>query len=222
MKALVAIARRDVALAFRAGGGALQSAFFFALAALVFALAIGPDPAALARLAAPVLWAIALLASLVSLDRLFEADFEDGSLDAIVETADILELAVVAKALAHWATSSLPVILAAPLIAVLLNLPAAGHGPLVLSLLLGTPALSFFGAIGAAVAVGLRRASVLVAILAVPLFAPTLIFGAGAASAALAGSPEALPSFLILAAITLASAVIGPIAAAAAIRFNMS
>lgn len=221
MTALFAIFARDVRLSFRAGGGALQSVVFFALAALVFALAVGPDPGALARLAAPVLWAAALLAALLSLDRMFEGDFEDGTLDAIVETADRLELAVLAKALAHWASSSLPVILAAPVVATLLNLPPAGYAPLVLSLLLGTPAFSLLGAIGAAVAVGLRRAAILVAILSAPLYAPTLIFGAGAAAAALEGGPEALPSFLFLAAASLAAAVIGPIAAAAAIRFNL-
>lgn len=222
MTELSAIYRRDVALAFRAGGGALQSVFFFGLAALLFALAIGPDPGAMSGLAAPILWAIALLAALISLDRMFEADFEDGSLDAIVETSDMLELSVMAKALAHWTTTSLPVIVSTPLIATLLNLPAEGYGPLVLSLLLGTPALSFLGAIGAGVAVGLRRAAILVSILSVPLFAPTLIFGVGAATAALEDGPAALPSFLFLASITLAGAIIGPIAAAAAIRFNMS
>lgn len=221
MSAFLAIARRDIALAYRAGGGALQSVLFFALAALVFALAIGPDPNALSRLAAPILWAIALLATLVSLDRMFEADFEDGSLDAIVETSEILELAVFAKALAHWVATALPVILATPLIAVLLNLPAEGYLPIILSLIIGTPALSFFGAIGAGVAVGLRRAAILVAILSAPLYAPTLIFGVSAAQAALQGSPQALPSYLVLTAITLAGAIIGPLAAAAAIRLNL-
>lgn len=222
MSALMAIAGRDVALAFRAGGGALHAVIFFALAALVFAMAIGPDPTALKDLAAPVLWAIALLSTLVSLDRMFQSDFEDGSLDAMVETADVLELSVLAKAIAHWFSSGFPVILAAPAVALLLNLPADGYLPLLISLVVGTPALSLLGAIGAAVAMGLRRASVLVAILSAPLYAPALIFGVGAAQAGAIDSPQFLPSVLFLAAITLFAALLGPIAGAAAIRLNLS
>ncbi len=222
MSALMAIAGRDVALAFRAGGGALHAVIFFALAALVFAMAIGPDPTALKDLAAPVLWAIALLSTLVSLDRMFQSDFEDGSLDAMVETADVLELSVLAKAIAHWLSSGFPVILAAPAVALLLNLPADGYLPLLISLVVGTPALSLLGAIGAAVAMGLRRASVLVAILSAPLYAPALIFGVGAAQAGAIDSPQFLPSVLFLAAITLFAALLGPIAGAAAIRLNLS
>jgi heme exporter protein B len=221
MRRLAAIAGRDIALAFRAGGGAMQVVLFFALAALVFALAIGPDPTALRGLAAPILWTLALLAALVSLDRLFESDFEDGSLDALVETGDPLELSILAKACAHWTSALLPVVAATPLIAILLNLPANALQPLLLSLVIGTPALSLIGAIAAAVAVGLRRAGVLVAVLSAPLYAPTLIFGVSAAGAGAEASPAALPSFLILAAITLLAAIIGPIAGAAAIRFNM-
>lgn len=222
MSALMAIAGRDVALAFRAGGGALHAVIFFALAALVFAMAIGPDPTTLKDLAAPVLWAIALLSTLVSLDRMFQSDFEDGSLDAMVETADVLELSVLAKAIAHWLSSGFPVILAAPAVALLLNLPADGYLPLLISLVVGTPALSLLGAIGAAVAMGLRRASVLVAILSAPLYAPALIFGVGAAQAGAIDSPQFLPSVLFLAAITLFAALLGPIAGAAAIRLNLS
>lgn len=222
MSALMAIAGRDVALAFRAGGGALHAVIFFALAALVFAIAIGPDPTTLKDLAAPVLWAIALLSTLVSLDRMFQSDFEDGSLDAMVETADVLELSVLAKAIAHWLSSGFPVILAAPAVALLLNLPADGYLPLLISLVVGTPALSLLGAIGAAVAMGLRRASVLVAILSAPLYAPALIFGVGAAQAGAIDSPQFLPSVLFLAAITLFAALLGPIAGAAAIRLNLS
>ncbi|NWG71499.1 MAG: heme exporter protein CcmB [Parvularculaceae bacterium] len=222
MRAQLAVIGRDVSLAFRSGGGALHSVIFFALAALVFALAIGPDLALLSGLAAPILWAIALLSALVSLDRLFQADFEDGSLDTIVETADFLELSVLAKSVAHWLSAGLPVVLAAPAVALLLNLPAEGYAPLLLSLLVGTPALSFLGAIGAAVALGLRRASILVAILSGPLFAPALIFGVGAARAGAVDSPQFLPAILLLGAITLFGALLGPIAGAAAIRLNMT
>lgn len=221
-RSIVAIIARDLALALRAGGGALQSVLFFALATLLFALAIGPDLALQARLAAPVLWTIALLSMLVSLDRLFQADFEDGALDALIETADPLELTVFAKALAHWLSTGLPVVAAAPAAALLLNLPASAYGPLMLSLLIGTPALSFTGAIGAGVALGLKRAAILVAVISAPLYAPALIFGVGAASAGAAGSPEYAPSLMFLAAITLISAIIGPLAGAAAIRLNMN
>ncbi|MEQ1930363.1 MAG: heme exporter protein CcmB [Parvularculaceae bacterium] len=222
MSAFLAIVRRDLALAFRAGGGALQSMTFFALAALIFALAIGPEPALLQGFAAPVLWAVALFAAVVSLDRLFQADFEDGSLDTMIETAEFLELQVLAKALAHWLTAGLPVIAATPAIALLFNLPPEGYAPLLASLLVGTPALSLFGAIGAAVGLGLRRASIPMAILSAPLYAPTLIFGVNAAQAGASGSPEYAPSLLLLGAISLFSALLGPIAGAAAIRLNMS
>lgn len=222
MTAVLALAGRDIALAFRAGGGAFQSVLFFALAALIFALALGPDTALLSRLAAPILWAIALLSALVSLDRMFQADFEDGSLDAIVETADALELSVLAKALAHWIAAGLPVIAATPAVALLFNLAPEAYGPLFVSLLVGTPALSLVGAVGAAVAMGLRRASIMVAILSAPLYAPTLIFGVSAAEAGAAGGPQFVPSLMFLGAITLLAALIGPIAGAAAIRLNMS
>lgn len=214
MRAVTAILIRDLALGFRAGGGAAQTALFFALVALVFALAIGPDRAAMARFAAPILWAAALLSALVSLDRVFQADFEDGSLDVIVASAELLEARVAAKALAHWLSSIAPLLVAAPAVALLLNLPGDQYGPLLLSLLIGTPALSLIGAVGAALTLSLRRAGVLIAILATPLYAPTLIFGVAAAG----GDGTA---FLLLAAATLFAAAIGPLAAAAAIRFNM-
>jgi heme exporter protein B len=217
----VAIVSRDVALALRAGGGSVQAALFFALAVLVFALAVGPDLKALAGLAAPVLWTAALLSTLVSLDRVFQADFEDGSLDVMVETVDLLELVVLAKAVAHWLTSALPLIIAAPVLALLLNLPPEGYGPLLLSLAIGTPALSLIGALGAALTLGMRRAGVLVSILVAPLYAPALIFGVGAAKGGLEGAPIYGPSLLLLGATTLFAAAIAPLAGAAAIRFNM-
>ncbi|MBB5518521.1 heme exporter protein CcmB [Amphiplicatus metriothermophilus] len=221
MSGLVAIVARDVVLALRAGGGAVQAALFFALAVLVFALAVGPDLDTLAELAAPVLWTAALLSTLVSLDRIFQADFEDGSLDVMIETADLLELVVLAKAVAHWLTSALPLIIAAPVLALLLNLPQEGYGPLLLSLAIGTPALSLIGALGAALTLGMRRAGALVSILVGPLYAPTLIFGVGAAKAGLEGAPSYGPSLLLLGAVTLFAAALAPLAGAAAIRFNM-
>lgn len=222
MSAFSAIIARDIALAFKAGGGAMQTAMFFALVALVFALAAGPEPQLLSRLAAPVLWAGALLSALVSLDRIFQADFEDGSLDVLVETADLLELRVLAKAIAHWLSACLPLVIATPVFGVLLNLPASGYGPLLASLLIGTPALSLIGALAAALTLTLRRASILVSILAAPLYAPALIFGVGAAEAGAAASPGFAPALLLLAAASLFALVFAPLAGAAAIRFNMS
>lgn len=221
MSAFAAIVGRDMTLGFRAGGGALQTAIFFALAALIFALAIGPDPDRLPTLAVPILWAGALLSALISLDRIFQADFEDGSLDVLVETSDLLEATVLAKALAHWLSACLPLIIITPLLGLLLNLPADGYMPLAASLLIGTPALSLVGSIAAALTLAMRRASILVTMLAAPLYAPVLIFGVSAAEAGAAGTPAFAPSLLFLAAITLFSIVIAPLAAASAIRFNM-
>jgi heme exporter protein B len=180
-------------------------------------VAIGPDAERLSPLAAAILWAGALLSTLISLDRVFQADFEDGSLDVVIETADILELSVLAKAAAHWLSSCLPLIIAAPVIGLLLSLPAEAYRALAVSLLIGTPALSLIGAIAAALTLALRRANILVAILAAPLYAPVLIFGVGAASDTGFAAP-----LLYLAALTLLSIVVAPLAAAAAIRFNMA
>lgn len=222
MRGFFAIIARDVSLGFKAGGGALQTVLFFALTILVFSIAVGPDTSLLSRIAAPALWAAALLSALVSLDRIFQADFEDGSLDVLVETADLLELRVLAKAIAHWLSACLPLIAATPLLAVLLSLPLKGLSPLVLSLLIGTPALSLIGAISAAVTLSMRRAGVLVSILTTPLYAPTLIFGVSAATAGAEGAPDFVPSLLFLAAGTVFTFVLAPLAGAAAIRFNMS
>lgn len=222
MTAFFAVIARDVALGFRAGGGAVQTALFFALTLLVFAIAVGPDAALLSRIAAPALWAAALLSALVSLDRIFQADFEDGSLDVLIETADLLEMRVLAKAIAHWLSACLPLVAATPLLALLFSLPAAGYWPLLAALLIGTPALSLIGAISAAVTLSMRRAGVLVSILTVPLYAPTLIFGVAAAKAGAEAAPDFAPSMMFLAAITIFSFILAPLAGAAAIRFNMS
>lgn len=214
MSSFAAIFGRDILLALRASGGAVQGVLFFVIAALIFAIAIGPEIATLSRLAAPIVWACALLATLVSLERIFQTDAEDGSLDVIVETADPLELAFLAKAAAHWATTALPLILAAPLLGLLLNLPTAGFAPLIVSLLVGAPALSLLGALGSALTLSVRRAGLLITVLIAPLYAPVLIFGVGAA----AGDEAAL---MFLGAMTMFSAIIAPLAGAAAIRFNL-
>ncbi|MEO1013634.1 MAG: heme exporter protein CcmB [Pseudomonadota bacterium] len=216
MSAMAAIISRDVALAFRAGGGAAQGAVFFGLVTLIFVLGIGPEPAVLSRVAAPILWTGALLASLLSLDRMFQADFEDGSLEVLVQRTETLELLVLAKAFAHWASAILPLLAATPVLAVMLGADAIW--PLLASLLVGSPALSLIGAIGAALTFPLRRANVLLTILIGPLFAPIVIFGVGAASSAGDGAPP----LLFLAAASLFSLIVAPLAGAAAIRFNLS
>lgn len=220
MRRLASIIGREVKLAFRAGGGALNGVIFFALTILIFALAVGPDRAQLSAAAAPILWTAATLAAMLSFDRIFQADYEDGSLDAFIETSDMLSLVALAKAAAHWLTTLAPLIIATPVLGLLLGLPAEAYGPLILSMLVGTPALSLFGALASALSLSLRRASMLMTILTAPLLTPAIIFGVGAANAGAAGDALFGPALMILAAISLFACVVLPLAAAAAIRFN--
>ena len=220
MRAFAAIVARDLKLAYRAGGGAIQAIMFFALTIVIFALASGPDRAQLAKIAAPALWTAASLSAMLSFDRLFHDDYEDGSLDALTETVDPLALAVIAKALAHWLSTLLPLAAAAPVLALLMNLPKEAYGPLVFSLLLGTPALSMLGALASALTLALRRASILMVVLTVPMMTPVVIFGVSASQAGAASEPQFAPALMILAAISLFACVFAPLAAAAAIRFN--
>jgi heme exporter protein B len=180
--------------------------------------ALGPDLNLLSRIGPAILWLGALLSVLIGLDRLFQADEEDGSLDLIRASALPLELAVLAKGLAHWLTTGLPLALAAPLLGLLVALPGEGVLPLTATLLVGTPGLSFIGAGGAALAAGLRRGGLIVPVLVAPLTVPVLIFGVSAANAALGGTVPFLTPFLILCAISLSAIVVGTIAAAAALR----
>lgn len=220
MKKLLAILMRDSRLALRAGGGAGNTVMFFALTIVIFALAVGPDRAQLSANAAAVLWTAATLAAMLSFDRIFQADFEDGSLDTLIETTQTLSLVALTKAAAHWLTTLAPLILATPVLGLLLGLPDAAYGPLILSLLIGTPALSLLGAFASALALSLRRASMLMTILTAPLLTPALIFGVGAAKAGASGDPLYLPAMMILTAVSLSSCVVLPLATAAAIRFN--
>jgi heme exporter protein B len=217
MKALLL---RDLRLAFRSGGGfGLGLAFFFLLAVLV-PLGVGPEGGTLARIAPGILWVGALLACLLSLDRLFALDHEDGSLDLLATAPIPLEAVVAIKAVAHWLVTGLPLTLLAPGLAVLLNLPPAGYPWLVVSLLLGTPALSVIGAFGAALTVGLRRGGLLLSLLVLPLYVPTLIFGAEVVRRGAEGLPLATP-LALLAAISLGAAALLPFAAASALRVNL-
>jgi heme exporter protein B len=180
--------------------------------------AIGPDLALLQRIGPAILWLAALLASLLALDRLFTADHEDGSLDLILMGRAPLELVVAVKGLAHWLTTGLPLVVAAPLLGLFLNLDAGAEAAVALTLLAGTPALTFIGLIGAALSVALRRGGLLLAVLVLPLTVPVLIFGVTASNAAIVGPVPFGTPFTILCALTLVSLVVGPFAAAAALR----
>ncbi len=218
MSPLVALLIRDMRIAVRVGGGALMGVLFFLVVVILVPFALGPDLVLLKRIGPAILWLAALLANLLALDRLFAADHEDGSLDLLLMSQAPLEVVVAAKGFAHWLTTGLPLVIAAPLIGLLLNLDALADAALVLTLLVGTPALTFIGLIGAAIAVALRRGGLLLAVLILPLIVPVLIFGVAAANAALTGPVTFGTPFTILCALSLASLVVGPFAAAAALR----
>ena len=220
MTPLSALLVRDMRIAVRVGGGALIGVLFFLVVVTLTPFAIGPDLALLKRIGPAILWLAALLASLLALDRLFASDHEDGSLDLIVTGRAPLELVVAAKGLAHWLTTAVPLVIAAPLLGLFLGIDEGAQAGVVLTLLVGTPALTFIGLIGAAIAVTLRRGGLLVAIIVLPLTVPVLIFGVAAANAAVAGPVPFGTPFTVLCALTLASLVIGPFAAAAALRLD--
>ncbi len=217
-RAFLAILRRDLTLAARAGGGGELALVFFLTLVVLVPFALGPDLNLLSRIGPAILWLGALLSVLIGLDRLFQADEEDGSLELMRASPLPLEAAVLAKGLAHWLTTGLPLALAAPLLGLLVALPVEGVLPLVATLAVGTPALSFIGAAGAAVAASLRRGGLIVPVLVAPLTIPVLIFGVSAANAALGGTVPFRAPFLILAALSLASVTVGTLAAAAALR----
>lgn len=209
--------RRELRLAFRQGADSLMAVGFFVLAVVLFPLGVGPEPNLLARIAPGILWVAALLAAMLALERLFQSDYEDGSLELLGLAPLPLELVVLAKVAAHWLTTGVPLIAAAPLLALLLNLDSGGFVALVSSLALGTPTLSLIGALGASLVLGARRGGVLLSLLVLPLYAPVLIFGAAAVEAAVGGG-AARPHLLILAALLLAALPLTPWASAAALR----
>ena len=221
MTPLIALLVRDMRIAVRVGGGALIGVLFFVVVVTLMPFAVGPDLALLKRIGPAMLWLAALLASLLALDRLFAADHEDGSLDLILTGRAPLELVIAAKGLAHWLTTAVPLIVAAPLIGLLLDIEPPAQAGLVVTLLVGTPALTFIGVIGAAIAVTLRRGGLLLAVIVLPLTVPVLIFGVAAANAAVAGPAPFGTPFTVLCALTLATLVIGPFAAAAALRLDI-
>jgi heme exporter protein B len=218
MRALAALVRRDLVLAARIGGGAELGLAFFLILVAIMPFALGPDQGLLGRLAPAILWIAALLATLLGLDRLFQADEEEGALDQFMLADVPLELIVLAKALAHWLATGLPLSLAAPLFGLMLNLSPGKALPLVATLLVGTPALTLIGAIGAALTVSLRRGGLLLSVLVMPLTVPVLIFGVAAAGASAAGGRGFTEPFAVLCALSLVMLVVAPVAAAAALR----
>lgn len=217
---MMALFLRDLRLALRAGGGFGMSLAFFLLVAVLVPLGVGPQADTLALIAPGILWVAAQLACLLTLDRLFALDFEDGSLDLLATAPIPMEGVVLAKAAAHWVTTGLPLALASPLLALLLQLPGAAYPMLVASLLLGTPALSMIGAFGAALTVGIKRGGLLLSLLVLPLYVPTLIFGAEVVRRA-AAAADHTPPLALLAGITAGALAVLPFAAAAAIRVNL-
>lgn len=222
MSAFLTLMSRDLRLALREGGATGTALGFFLVVVAILPLGLGPDLKLLARLAPGLLWIALLLSALLSLDRLFHNDAEDGSLETLAMGPLPLEAVAAAKALAHWLTTCLPLVVAAPLMAVLLNLPIEAFGPLVLTMAIGSPALSFLGAIGASLTLGLRRGGPLLALLVLPLYVPVLIFGVTALTTAMRGGDMLSPPFLILLALSLAAGALAPIASAAALRANFT
>jgi len=220
MSEFFALIRRDLVLARRQGSATTSVAVFFTLTVTLFPLGIGPESALLGTVASGVIWVAALLATMLSLDRLFQSDFEDGSLDVIALSPLPLELVALAKTLAHWLSTGLLLVVLSPLLGLLMQLDGTAYLTLIAAMALGTPTLSLFGSIGAALTVGVKRGGVLVSLLVIPLYIPVLIFGVGAVDAAADGLTQR-PHLLMLAALFLFSVVLSPIASAAALRLNL-
>lgn len=220
MSAFLALIARDLRLAFREGSALGAALGFYLIVVAMLPLGLGPDMVLLSRIAPGLLWIALLLSALLTLGRLFETDLEDGALDVMATSSLPLEAVVAAKGLAHWLATALPLTLLAPFLGLMLNLDLALYLPLMTTMLVGTPAISFIGTIGAALTLRSRRGSLLIALLVLPLYVPTLIFGIGAIASLLGpGSGEA--SLMILGALSLGALVLGPIAAAAALRAQL-
>jgi heme exporter protein B len=217
---IMALLFRDIRLATRSGGSAVLALAFFAAVATLVPLGIGVDLKLLAQVAAGVLWVAAVLSALLALDRLFQADFEDGSLDVIALSPVSLEMIAATKIAAHWLTTGLPLALLSPLLALMFGLPPPAIAALSTSLLIGTPAVSALGAIGAALTLSIRRGGLILPLLILPLLAPAVIFGAGAVQEVLDGLAGG--ALLFLAAFSVATTLLSPFAAAAAVRLNLA
>jgi heme exporter protein B len=219
--AFFALLRRDLVIAFRRRSEMINPLLFFTLVTSLFPLGVGSQPKLLSLMAPGVVWVAALLAALLSLDTIFRSDFEDGTLEQLLLSAQPVSVLVIAKVLAHWLITGLPLLLMAPLLGNFLGLPAEATGTLVLSLLLGTPALSLIGAIGVGLTVGLRKGGVILSLLVLPLYVPVLIFGAGAVGNAAMGI-DATAQMYIMSAFLVLSLTLSPIATAAALRVSLS
>jgi heme exporter protein B len=220
MSAFVTLVRRDLQLAVRQGGALGTALGFYMIVVTMLPLGLGSDLNLLSRIAPGVLWIALLLSALLSLPRIFGADYEDGSLDILATGPLPLELVAAAKALAHWISTGVPLVLMAPVLGILLNLELATYPALVATMLVGTPAVSFIGAVGAALTLRAHRGGLLIALLVLPFYVPTLVFGM-AVIGALLGPSGVFSPFLILTAISLMAVILGPIAAAAALRAQM-
>lgn len=221
MKPFLTLVQRDLLLALREGGALGTVLGFFLVVVALMPLGLGPDLKLLARIAAGILWIALLLAALLSLGRIFETDHEDGTLEVLATGPLPLEAVAAAKSLAHWLSTGIPLALLAPVLGILLNLDGALYPRLVATMLVGTPAVSFLGAIGAALTLRARRGGLLLALLVLPLYIPTLIFGISAIGGDALASGTFHASMLILIALSMASVVLGPVAAAAALRIQM-
>jgi heme exporter protein B len=218
MSAFLALLKRDLVLSYRQGIDAWVVVLFFLAAGILFPFAIGPEPNALMRVSTGVVLSMAALAALLSLDRLYQGDFEDGSLDLMALGPLPLELAALAKALAHWLSTGLPLLIAAPLLALMLNAPTESYGPMLLALALATPALSLLGGLGAALTLGSRRGGILLTLLILPLYVPVLIFAAGIISRSLLLEGDPAGALLLLSGLDLGLLAVTPWATAAALR----
>jgi len=221
MKAFLALILRDLRLARREGGAFVTALGFYLIVVAILPLGLGPDLNLLSRIAPGILWVALLLSALLTLDRIFHNDFEDGSLELLALGPLSLELIIVAKCIAHWISSGLPLALAAPILGILLNLDTGAFWVLILTTIVGTPTISFVGAIGAALTLGIRHGGPLLAVLVLPLYVPVLIFGVSSINAVIIGPASFSASFSILCALTLTSVVLAPLASAAALRMNL-
>jgi len=221
MTPLLALVKRDLKLALREGGALGTALGFYLVVVAILPLGLGPDLNLLSRIAPGVLWVALLLAALLSAARIFENDQEDGTLEVLALGELPLELIAAGKSIAHWLSTGIPLALLSPVLGLLLNLEPSAYGVLVATMLAGTPAISFLGAVGAALTLRSRRGGLLLSLLVLPLYVPTLVFGVSAISAA-SGPPGSFgPPFAILLAISLASLVLAPLAAAAALRLQV-
>ena len=221
MSAFLDLVRRDLRLAVREGGAISTALGFYLIVVAILPLGLGPDLNLLSRIAPGVLWVALLLSALLSVDRIFHNDYEDGALEVLALGPLPLELVAAAKSLAHWISTGIPLVLAAPVLGLLLNLPPKAFGVLMLTMATGTPAISFLGGVGAALTLGLRRGGLLLSLLILPLYVPVLIFGVSAMNAVIVGPASFMSSYLVLCALTLATLVLTPIATAAALRLNL-